>query len=424
MKTSHIIDIARKTIKRAAKKPAYTAPSVLRLDEALLARATSEELGEVSVDTLLLYPRVLQAVKAPGPRDYRDTLVIGVDSSSRQIDIPQESIVVASVSVSSNSTPSLGDWPPLYGRALEGLEEPFIYVLPSSDDVDEPVEDYVTMSNPAGARYDESYSVYQAMDEARVNLENKALKALTGYVEEQARRRDVVVLIDGPLYLVTGALTSPGVRYEYRMAWEALLKERIEAVKRLERAGAMVYGVVKRIDRARLLSMNPAVDGRVRSCIGDSSYSDKLALYRALARPPCTRYTGNGGGYALASSLLAVSYNGLGIGKAVQYTVLPVPRWRPSPHASRYYRVEESLEAWRSRGGRWRGYTSPAYAILLDSLSRGSLAPVTISHSDRRAKEITAYLKAIISFEAARNNIPISYSTEIEVNMLWARIAA
>lgn len=425
MKTSHIIEIARKTIKQASKSKNQTLPSILRLDEAILARTPSDDIGETKVEAVELYPRILQSIKAPGDKKLRDTIIIGVDSSSRLIDTPTASIIVASVSVSSSKIPGLGDWPPLFGREIPGIEEPFITILPTSDDYEVDDYDYITTSNPAGIKYHRDYSVYQALDEARIRLENKSLEKIADILEESKPNRDVLILIDGPLYLVTGAITRPGVPFEYKRAWEHLSTQRIRIVSRLEASGARVYGIVKRIERASLLQKDPNLDTRIRNCIGEGRYNDKLVLYRSLENRLCTKITPpNGGGYALTSSSLKIEYTGHSASKIAQYVVIPQPRWTPNPYASRYYRVEESYDSWNENEGRWHNYRSPAAGLLLDSVSRGTTEPVTIKYSDRRAKEITAYLKTIIVMEAARNNVPISYSNEIEVYQLWARVGA
>ncbi|MCE4618068.1 MAG: DNA double-strand break repair nuclease NurA [Desulfurococcales archaeon] len=425
MKTSHIIEIARKTIKQAAKNKNPTPPSILRLDEALLARTPSEDIGETTVEAIELYPRILQSIKAPGAERLKETIVIGIDSSSRLIDTPTASIIVASISISSNKKPGLGDWPPLYGNGIPGFNEPFITILPINEDYNVEDHEYVTTSNPAGIEYHGDYSVYQALDEARVRLENRALEAIADILEDAKPTSDVLILIDGPLYLVTGAITRPGVPYEYKKAWEQLSMQRIRAVSRLESAGARVYGVVKRIERASLLQKDPNLDTRIRNCLGDGRFNDKLILYRSLENRLCTRITPpNGGGYALTTPSLKIEYIGQNASKTAQYVVIPQPRWTPNPYASRYYRVEESYSSWLENEGRWHNYRSPVAGLLLDSVSRGTTEPVTIKYSDKRAKEITAYLKTIMVMEAARNNVPISYSNEIEVYQLWARVGA
>lgn len=422
MKSSHIIKLAREAIRNAAKTSNRTVHSVMRLDDALLARTPSDDIGETSVEAVEVYPRILQTIKAPSRESSRNTIVLGIDSSSRVIDVPGASIIVGAVSISSNRKPSLGDWPPLFDNPIPGLNEPFITILPNTDEYRVEENDYVTTKNPAGVNYNGDYSIYQALDEARVRLENKTMMKLAEVLAEAKLKADVIVLVDGPLYLVTGAITRPGVPYEYRVAWKHLYWERIKAVEMLEKADARVYGIVKRIERATLMQRDPRLDSRIKSCIGDAQYNDKLILYRSLERPPCRRIAPPNGGYALVSSYLKVRYNGVGAEKVAQYVVVPQPRWTPNPHASKYYRVEESYSAWRENNGYWKEYRSPASGLLLDSVTRGSSHPVTITYSDRRAKEITSYLKSIMIMEAAKSQIPISYSNEIEVTQIWARV--
>lgn len=429
MKVSHIVDVAKKMIRKASASNSPGLPSILRLDMALPARTPSEDMGDTRVEALELYPRVLHTVRAPGISDLKNTIVLGIDSSSRIVDTPSATIIVASVSVTSNKPLhngflSSGDWPPLYERSIPGLREPFITVIPHSDDYVIDGDDSVTNRNPAGIEYTEDYNLFQAMDEARVRLENKALLALADTLSSHKTRGELVVLVDGPLYLVTGALTRPGIPQEYRTAWMHLYRERLKAVSMLEEAGARVYGVVKRIEMARLLHRDPTLEGLIRRCLGESRYTDKLVLYKSLEKPACRKPIPPNGMYALASSPLKVEYQGLEAEKVAQYVVIPQPRWAPNSHASRYYRVEESYSSWEERGRRWNAYKSPAAGLLLDSVARGSLEPLTIACSDRRAKSITAYLKQVMITEAARRNVPISYSNELEVYQAWARVGA
>jgi len=388
-------------------------PSLLRLSDALESRTPLEDLGEgLAVETLEWSSRLLHPTRVPS-RDGR--LIIGVDSSARAVETPGANIIVAAVSVSSSVRPVLGDWPPVFGPPMPGVEEPFLYVLPFGEAGDGvPLEGAgVEYRNPAGYPYGPDYSLEQAKDEVRVRLENAALRSLLEAAREGGVPEGAVVLVDGPLYLVAGALARPGVPVEYRAAWEVLLQERIRLVRGLEEAGVRVVGVVKRIDRARLLEKNPRLRKLATACVGEERFTDKMALYRALGAAHCSRRVPNR--VYTTPPLLVRSL--AGAEKVAQYLVVPYSRIRHTPEASVYLRAEESMEAYR--GDRARGVRGPAHYVLLDSVARGSLEPVTVKLSDQRAKEATMGLRQLVVLGALRGRVPVSYSTEVEVAAGW-----
>jgi len=387
-------------------------PSLLRLSDALESRTPLEDLGEgLAVEVLEWSSRLLHPSRVPRGGG---GIVVGVDSSARAVETPGANIIVGAVSVSSSVRPVLGDWPPVFGPPLPMVDEPFIYVLPYGDP--EPGWDAgvgVEARNPAGYPYGPDYSLEQAKDEVRVRLENAALASLLEAAREGVLGEGSVVLVDGPLFLVAGALARPGVPVEYRAAWERLLEDRVRLVRGLERLGVRVVGVVKRIDRARLFEGNPRLRGLAASCVGEERFTDKMVLYRALDAPHCSRRVP--GRVYTSPPLLVRSL--AGAEKVAQYLVVPVSRIRHTPEAAVYLRAEESLEAWRA--DREAGVRGPVHHVLLDSVVRGSLEPVTVKLSDQRAKEATMGLRQLVVLGALRGRVPVSYASEVEVAADW-----
>ncbi len=418
MELARLVGLARKVIE--SQKPRTGKPqiqSILRLEELLNLRTPSEDLGGIEAEILEVYPRFLNALRSPRPADLDGKIIIGVDSSSRPVELSTATLIVSSVSVSSNVRSMNWDWPQLYSDRGPVLDEPIIRVLPNSDEepiIDDPM---ATSMNPAGKPYDPDYSQYQALDEARVSIENKALHALADILEGYSKGREAIVLVDGPIYLVPGVLAH-GNGGVYVEAWRKLLEDRVSAVKRLLDAGARVYGIVKRIEKARIIERTSLPSSYTR-CLGSpKGFTDRSLIYRAI-ESSCYRLTGMG--RVLASPPVKVRSPG-SIVKTIQYLVIPQPWHRPNPHASRYYRVEEPLEQWIQTDGRLDGYKSPVAGALMDSIARGSLEPVTIVWSDRRAKASTNYLRELLLRMATRMGVPLSYSEEHEeVVAVWQR---
>ncbi len=406
MHASTLLRQAESILERVHSTLPAAAPGVLRLDEAIEARTLAEEAASgVRVWELEAYSRLLLARRPPQRPPRR--LVVAVDSSARSLETPGATLVVASVAVSSNVAPVLGDWPGVYGAQLPLDGEPFISVLPNGygeAEVDSPV---ATGRNPAGDPYDPDYSLAQAMDEARVRLENAALHALADAGEAGVLPLEgALVLVDGPLFPVTGALTYPGVRVEYREAWRSLLESRVSAVERLAGLGARVVGVVKRVSRSRLISQAPLLSERAAECAGRRGVSDYQALYAALARRGCVA---RAPGRVYATPLLGVRAGpGWVPARAARYLVVPLLRGLHSPEAARYMRVEALLS--QAEEG-----VDPAGEALGDSVARGYPEPVTIALSDRRAKAATRALQAYLAWAARRLGVPVGLSSEIEV---------
>ena len=398
---ARVIEELGRLVSRLHSEAPPSPPGPLRLDEAIPARSPLEDIQggyrvvEEYVDARLLRPR-----RVPGPRDASRHLVLAVDSSARSIELPGASVVVASVAVAANLAPGLAGWPGVSSRPLPGVEEPFIYILPNSEGVE--FEEWpATSRNPAGDPYGPDYSLAQAMDEARVRLENAALKAIARLgLEGEVPLEDAIVVVDGPLYPVTGALEAPGVPEAYRRAWRTLLEGRVEAVRLLEEAGALVVGVVKRIEQSRLIARTGRLRRAAEACMPRArGYTDKLALYHSM-RPPCLR---GAPGRVYATPVIRVE-SPYSPAKRAQYLVVPLARHLHGPESARYYRAETTLDS----------PVEPVAPVILDSASRGAVAPLTLSSSDRRAKAETQVLQSMARMEAWRRGVPVSYSSLVE----------
>ncbi len=386
-----------------------SARSVLRLEDLIEARSSLEDAGMASVELLEGQARLLmpiQPVRVEQLARRGVEAVVGVDSSSRHLETPPADIVVGSVSAVAWGGWG-AEWPSVSGvDALPGVKPPFIYVLPNYPGVDVSVPGASTV-NPAGRPFDEDYSVHQALDEMRVSLENWMLSALS-----QLLGRGSAVLLDGPVFLVAKAVLG-SVPSKYSESWRALLESRLGALSSLESRGVAVVGVVKRVERSRLMSQAAGLERLLAQCgVGGGSAGDRAIIDAALRRG-CFKWRP---GSVLRTPKLAVSLGEAGV-KVVEYLVVPAGGYQLSTATARVYRLEYTegtLEDLRSVG------LEPAHVFLADSVARGSLEPVTIAASDWRSSRVSRGLRRALAAALRSRGVSISYSSMVEVEADWA----
>lgn len=400
---------AAESIGEAPLRAARIAASALRLSDLIQVRAPIEDLGAGGARVYEASPTILSP-RTPLPRRHalrRRIVFAGVDSGSRGVETPLAGVAVAAVSASLSAPVELFDWPPLHpGLEPPGDGPPFLRILPNWVGWDPPLPPVATARNPSGERYGPDYSMAQALDEARVCLENWALNQLAG-LAGRLGGAGLVVLVDGPLYLVPGALADGGASRVYREAWRRLLEERIRAVRALEALGVPVIGVVKRVSRSRILHRTRGLEGLVESCVGPGEHSDEMIVYRAYTS--CTRRVP---GRIYRTPIIAVEAPLPGVVKLVEYLAVPPGRWQSGPEGVRIARLEyteETLSILRDRLG-----IEPYQAYALSSIASGGLQPLVIVASDRRSRSIARSLARFLERELARRGIPLSYETALE----------
>ncbi len=335
--------------------------------------------------------------RLPLPRKRPRVEVVGVDSSSRLLETPSHSIVITVASASSRSIVELYDYPEVYGYPVSpGGGPPFIAVVPG-DDYGHPL----TGRGPGGWLYGPGYSVEAVMDEWRVALENWVLGEVLPVALEEGLLHGAVVLLDGPLTPAPWRIQEDG--------WSQLSRARSSAVGRLEDLGVPVIGVVKRVERSRILSTTPGLRDMVGDCTGVQEQGDR-ALIHMLQESRCS--TRSPGRLLVTPRIIVEPRVPGALEKIVEYLVVPPGRWQDSSRASRVYRLEysrESLEMLNSRG------LEPHHVIALDSIARGGLEPVTIRASDRRSRGISKALRLLVARGLRLQGMPVSYSSEVDL---------
>ncbi len=397
MRLSAVLEELAKTVVRASTASPRPVRSVLRLEDLIARSPADEDPGLHSVEVYEDQGRLLRLVK-PGARRGKLDLVVGVDSSSRHLEAPAADLVVATV-YSAGWRGIVDYWP---REPLEASGPPFILMLRNTPEASPPKGLPVATRNPAGHEYGESYSIHQALDEARVQLENWMLERLAGTLREGS-----VVLVDGSIFNVTvGFLKGSGPA---GAAWRELVRRRVRMVKMLESRDIAVVGVVKRIERSRLLAASDRVRSLASACgvALHGEAGDRVVLNQAVTGCPTWRPGG-----ILASPKLLVRHPPPGPERIVEYVVVPPGRYQRGPAGSRMYRLEyteRSLELLRSWG------LEPVDAAALDSVARGSLEPVSIAWCDRAARRASESLRRYLAHQLLGGGASLGYSTGLEV---------
>ncbi|MEB3852112.1 MAG: DNA double-strand break repair nuclease NurA [Desulfurococcales archaeon] len=395
--------------------------SPLRLSDLVELRAPLEDLGPDTVRVHEQTPHLLSprspAPSRRSPLSRGETVIAGVDSGSRALETPPAGIAVAAVAATLTAPLARAGlrveailWPPIPPAPTAPLAgPPFIRVLPNWEGPEPELPEFAASTNPAGARYGPEYSMAQALDEARVTLENWALRSLAAAVESAPPGEGrLAVLVDGPVLLVPGALERPGSPPAYREAWERLLSERLAAVERLEALGVPVIGVVKRVSRSRLLSRARGLEGRLEACLGPLEASDEALIHRAYAA--CAR---RAPGRIYRSPILEV--RSAAGSKLAEYLVVPRGKWQVGPGSVVIVRLEYtpgSLELVREHLR-----AEPYHVYARASVLAGSVQPLVIAASDRRARTAARAVARSLARELAVAGVPLSYESEVEARI-------
>lgn len=416
--------IAHAAVSVVARLAAAVAPagarSVLRLKELVEYRSSAEDLDLFEARPFEATPSIVKG-SSPLPPLYPrrvspdDFTLLAVDSSSRHVETAAASIVVGAVSVSGHGVVEVLDWPSVhvYPHEPAGQPPPFIRILPNSGEPrDLGLPPWATERNPAGKPYHRDYSIAQAMDEARVDLENWALAEAAGIAG--ASRHRAIVFVDGPLFTVPGALVDPRAPEDVAEAWGALVASRVKALEALERAGAAVVGVVKRL-KSSILSR--AFRGAGARCAPTGDYSDELVIHQAIASGCAKRRRGQ----IYRTAKVEVRVPGIpgAPSKIVEFLAIPPGAWQEGSRGLSIVRLEytrASLRRLRSWG------IEPHQAYSLASIALGSALPLPLLASDKRSRSIASALARLVSLEAGRLGIPIDYeSMWEEAGEVWRR---
>lgn len=330
---------------------------------------------------------------------------IAIDGASTAITLPTASIAVATVHVASTRIIDFYTHPPPAPQAYKPLLNPPYIAVGTPEPVPQTLYEHgITDRNPLGDRYTLGYSPERMADELRSTLENWALgEPAAELAMTLSNYQDAVpvVIVDGPLYpspsLIGTAKGSP------EHVWQHIRLQRITAIDRLEKSGIPVVGIVKRVERSRVLASGEGYRKLVARCgiePGEGSFDVHL-LYTLLSRERCR---GRGLYYRTPLAVSKTRY-----GDTVVSTYIAVPM---GVNGYRVYRLEttrKSLEILRDWGLR------PWDVYALDSIARESIDPVTLARADRIASRTASYVSRRLREALGRAGAPLPYEWPEEV---------
>ncbi|MCE4609105.1 MAG: DNA double-strand break repair nuclease NurA [Desulfurococcales archaeon] len=402
----------------------YTQPysDPMRLDQLLEIREPLEHRGNFSiildhVINRLLAPRTIKLIKHRLTRLNRKLITIGIDSSSRSIDLSHGSLIISAATLTIGSTQTI-EYPSLSTTELN-LQGPGFLIPLLPHEIPSTNNPIIITKNPAGYNYNAAYSIEQAQDELRLLLENWLLdKIAPTIIEELADREDIqpVVLVDGPVYPLTMAHEKyHEYKNEYTESWQQLVITRLQAIHRLEAKGVPIIGVVKRLEHSLILDRVVKGSPRLSQCFRKGEYSDQKILAHYYTH--CTRIVP---GSIYSSPKITFLYSrktSQPYVKILEYTAIPAGKWQHGL-APRTYRLEYTESTSKILGE----LKLSAYHILAyDSVLKGSTTPVSIHVSDYRSKHISRAIHDYLASRIVESGGSLSYDNLLEAEVSWRK---
>ena len=231
-----------------------------RLDEFLNVR------GEYDVDVEFLGTKVISELEFHNPPP-----IVAIDGSNRNIDTPYAFTTIVTGSIVSERLGVLLDYPAAwfnYPVDTKEINIPYIGIAPDADNVILNLPPSATQYSPVGKIYDSNYNRHQVIDEIRVRVENTLL-GLIPKIDAKTfiGLRHRVVIIDGPLYHIPRGLFDQAVEEYYIRAWRKLVQDRIRTLTKLDAKRIVAIGVVKRIEKSKILTKSQEFKYQVKNMI-------------------------------------------------------------------------------------------------------------------------------------------------------------
>ncbi|MEB3797795.1 MAG: DNA double-strand break repair nuclease NurA [Caldisphaeraceae archaeon] len=401
IETPYIISIVSKSIANSYKTSNARVTIPLTLKDLITNYELSSDEEEIRADLYEVSPRLINPKRISLIKDF---FPIGIDTSSRAVITPTGDIILSAVSISGQGPVELCDWPYLYTPMpyMPKNPAPFIYIASSNIELPSEVGGLIYRTGFLSDVDD----VSRLMDYARLRLESWGLlepsMALGKYYLGIGKK--FVVFVDGPIYLLEGKRDD--MRY-------SLMEQRAEAIKTLENVGIPVIGIVKRVERSRLLSMVSELRNSIENCIGNyQGFNDSLIIQKLLYSSCFEESYGK----IYVSPKIRLKYNGLE--KIAEYILIPSSGYKHNFSQSRLFRLEYTE---RSYNILKESGMDPIQLLANDSIVRQSLEPLTIAQSDRRSKMITQALKELLVYYIMRYELPLSYDTLREAELQWLK---
>lgn len=378
-----------------------------RLDEFLNVR------GEYDVEVDFLGDRVIEELEP-----HNSPPILAVDGSNRNIDTPYAFTTIASGSIVSERLGVILDYPAAwfnYPLEVKEVLTPYIGVAPDTDNVVLDLPPSATQYSPVGKLYDSNYNRHQVVDEIRARVENTLLN-LVLRVDERLLigLKHRVVVVDGPLYHIPRVLFEQTAEEYYIKAWRRILKDRVEAVMKLDSKRIVTIGVVKRIERSKILSKSQEFNDKIMETlkVSISGGNDLVVVDRLISE-------------ALSDGIIRTPLKPLLIGpfrvrtsirdvlrikdmplKVIGYVFIPHHPYSLVNH--RILRIEVSESMYRIFGNivfSWVAY---------DAVNHSTTIPYSLHLAHSRCNKWCTMLFTYYIGYYSRVGIPLTYDTKLQ----------
>ncbi len=371
-----------------AKSVKLPSPS---LDHYLWIGDPSEEPADVKVVVDEYYYRPFQPVKA---REASHNLeIIGVDSSSRTIETYSHVVLLGAAAASSR-----------YRTVEISIPNIESTTITASSQFTKKIKPYIIL--PRGETHTSSTQIPHDtreegfLDILRFSLENQILRDILNLPISGG----TVVMVDGPI--INGALISKA-SHDGSGIYKKLLYERAELIASLEEKGVPVLGFVKRVEHSSLIHRSQGLRVLLEKCSDRRLPASDAAVLELALVSGCAAWRAS---HVLRTLALRVSYKG-GYEKLAEYIVLPTSPVKLIGPKTRIYRLEYTS---RSREILGRFGLKPHTLLVDETILRGSITPVTIARSDRRARSLTAALRKTLSSSLVLEGVPQTHTSLME----------
>jgi hypothetical protein len=348
-----------------------------------------------------------------------DESIISIDGSSYTAQSPFASVAIATAAVCAEPFGELIDYPPApfdYPARVRTVR-PFLAVCPHSKvSLSSPNSSAITIKSPSGDPYDYTYNSRQMTDEIRTGLENFLLGDACSHVAQTIRQstsKQVLIVVDGPIYATPPLLKYSGKAIlRYQNAWIRLIEERLRSIEQCMKVDVPVVGVVKRIERSRLLVKSADYVNQVKNLLNvDITTLNDQAAITVLIERALSQGIIQTPHKPLVIGPLKAPAAGLGVSgkipnapdKVFCYVAIPSHAYEPQYGT---FRLETTSQIFDSMGK-----DSHFGEIVGDTVEYQSLLPGCIVRADNRCGRWAKSIFKMVCQSIVEGGLGLTYST-------------
>ena len=377
-----------------------------RLDEFLNVR------GEYEVEVEFLGEKIIKKLQPHNPPP-----ILAIDGSNRNIDTPYAFTTIASGSIVSERLGVLLDYPAAWFDYPLNIDStiPYIGVAPDADNVILDLPPSATQYSPIGKLYDSNYNRHQIVDEIRARVEN-ILLSIIPHVDDKSfiGLKHRVVIVDGPLYHIPRGLFEENVEEYYIKAWRKILLDRIRTIMILDSRKIVTIGVVKRIERSKILSKSQEFKDKVKRIMrikvtgeNDLVIVDRLigeALAQGIINTPLHPFLI--GPFKIKTNIRdALKLRSVPL-KVIGYVFIPYHPYSLINH--RVLRIEVSESMYRVFGETVFSW------VAYDAIDHSTTIPYSLHLAHSRCNKWCTMLFAYYTSYYSCAGIPLTYDTKLQ----------